>query len=241
MLRKYIDKLFLKIAKVPKELQPSALSSLSKARKQARFLTFKKFYARLFKAGWISEQLDWSHNRLIEVRPDKLLWDIAPMKNVTSHGDNPPWDENGPVEGCWLNTDPKSEEYKYAVSRNYWCKGTHPRSKKAIKAWYRRNAGEGLAYQRGEVVSLEDMSRTYKGSEGRISVTVSQSKDTWLMQVHIRLLGRIGLKARYGFEIDNVFAGERNVQAWFPIKGYDLKAPVTNPPWLFTFKKQENG
>jgi transcriptional/translational regulatory protein YebC/TACO1 len=30
-----------------------------------------------------------------------------------------------------------------------------------------------------------------------------------------------------------------NNQGWFPIKGYDLKAPVTNPPWLFTFKKKE--
>jgi len=65
----------------------------------------------------------------------------------TAHGDNVPWAGNPgrPVPHCWLNPDPQSDEYRDAVAACYWAPGNHPRSKTAVKAWYRRNGGAGLA------------------------------------------------------------------------------------------------
>lgn len=33
---------------------------------------------------------------------------------------------------------------------------------------------------------------------------------------------------RIGFEIDNIFGGDDTPRRWFPIKGYELRAPVTS-------------
>ena len=34
-------------------------------------------------------------------------------------------------------------------------------------------------------------------------------------------------RSRKGYEIDNVFSGDYTPQMWFPIPGYQLRAPVT--------------
>ena len=67
----------------------------------------------------------------VELDPKYLEHDIAPMINITVHGDNGPWVETPeggrPIENWALNTDPESEEYKQSVKDNYWCKGEHQR------------------------------------------------------------------------------------------------------------------
>lgn len=227
---------YLKRAKVPEELWEEAQKSIDLAEQRKKGLLWFKLKVRLFKARTISEILPWDAERLVFLRPDLADNDIAPVVNITAHGDNPPWKmtpEGGrPVEGAWLNKDSNSAEYKDAVASNYWCKGEHPRSVKSRKAWYRRNAGEYLAWRLG--VAVDAPYTLYEGTQGRLSVKIYHSGDAWLVKVDRKLVGNFGIKTRRGFEIDNLFtpSGE---QAWYPIAGHELRAPATwsvLPAWL---------
>ena len=90
------------------------------------------------------------NNRLIEIDPKLLEHDIAPMINITVHGDNGPWIDTPsggrPIENWALNPDPESEEFKKSKAENYWCKGEHQRSPKSMLSFLRRNGGKGGLY-----------------------------------------------------------------------------------------------
>lgn len=222
-------------ANVGVDIQPEALACLKQADKISDGLLWAKWKVRLFDAGKISKLLEWNDERLIDVMSEYSDWDICPMINITAHGDNVPWDAatGRPVPGVWLNSDSESLEYQEAVKSNYWCKGKHPRSKKSRKAWYRRNAGEYYAYRLGLPVSLNQGVRIWSAN----GVTVLKCGDAWQVTAFKKLIGNFGLKIRIGYEIDNVF--KDGVQQWYPIKGHELKAPIT---WsiLPGFRKKED-
>lgn len=211
-------------AGVPARLLPEALESLETARARSSGLLLSKWKVRLFKAGKIARMIPWSAERLVDVRPDLADWDIAPAVNTTAHGDNAPWvmtpDGYRPAPGRWLNQDPASQEYRGAVAANYWCKGEHPRSEASRKAWYRRNAGEYRAWRLGCPVDLDEV-QTWSAN----GVTVYRCGAAWEIVAQDKWLGFIPVRVRVGFEIDNLFQG--GVQAWYPIAGHDLRAPVT--------------
>jgi len=229
----------LTIAGVSADLHDSAISSLMKAEQRAKGLTLAKWKVRLFKAKKISELLSWEDERLIDKHPELAAWDIAPMLNITAHGDNVPWVRTRagdlPMAGRWLNPDPTSAEYHFAVSENYWKKGTHPRSKESRFAWYRRNAGEYNAWERGEPVSKDMPQQKWAGSDKDTNVKVQRCGNVWFLNVNYKLLKVIPIKTRIGFEIDNVFKVKKNevtgqeevVQLWYPILNHELRAPVT--------------
>ena len=229
-------KKYLEDAGVPESLHSEALRSIDLAKERSKGLLWHKIKVRFFKSKKISKMLKWEDNRLIDVAPDLIDWDIAPMINITAHGDNGPWNPKGdrPLDNYWLNPDPESPEYKYAVSKNYWCKGTHPRSTKSRKAWYLRNAGEGMAWRLGEVVLPDE----YKEPWVNKGIKVHRNNKSWLITGKIKLFGFIPCNLRVGFEIDNVFSGDYYPQMWFPVDGYELKAPVT---WSIipSFKRKE--
>lgn len=218
---------FLKAAGVPEYLWEEAIDSINDAKRRSKGLLWHKLKVRLFKAGKIAKMIEWEHDRLVDVRPDLIDWDVAPMVNITAHGDNGPWhgtpEGDRPDERYWLNKDPASEEYKYAVSKNYWCKGEHPRSEKSRKSWYRRNGGEGRAWRLGEPVDPALYSPPWKGN----GITVHRHMGAWIITGRTKLWGFIPCKIRLGFEIDNVFSGDSAPQMWYPVEGYELKAPVT--------------
>ena len=217
---------YLNAAGVPEALHAQAIACLREADRLSDGLTWAKWKVRLFKAGKISKLIPWDAERLIAVRPDLKDWDIAPAINITAHGDNVPWvltaDGGRPVPNVWLNQDPESEEYKQAVASNYWCKGEHPRSEKSRKAWYHRNAGEYAAWERGVPVNVADWTKPWVGD----GVTVRRNGSAWQIVAKDKWLGFIPVKVRIGFEIDNVFT-DKGEQAWYPLPGYDLRAPVT--------------
>lgn len=219
---------YLAAAGVPESLHAQAITCLSEADKASDGLTWAKWKVRLFKAGKIAKLIPWGAERLIEVRPDLADWDIAPAVNITAHGDNPPWrmtPEGGrPVPNGWLNQDPESDEYKQAVAANYWCKGEHPRSTKSRKAWYRRNAGEYLAWRLGKPMPNPIMATSVNIWRGG-GVTVRECNGAWQIVAPAKLLGIIPAKARIGYEIDNLWNGTE--QAWYPIAGHELRAPLT--------------
>lgn len=217
----------LTIAGVDGSLHAEAIEFLGEAKRRASGLTWRKWWTRLFNAGEIADLLEWSDERLIDVDPSLRDWDIAPMINITAHGDNAPWAPNGrPVSGAWLNPDPESEEYKAAVASNYWCKGEHPRSHASRKAWYRRNAGEFRAWELGEPVDLDEGVLVWEGYRGKTEVMVMRCGSAWLIKSTRTLFGPLRIKSRMGFEIDNVVT-QYGVQGWYPIAGYSLRAPVT--------------
>lgn len=218
---------YLATAGVPQGLHADALACLEEADRKSDGLTWAKWKVRLFKAGEISELIPWEAERLLEVRPDLADWDIAPMINITAHGDNPPWQmtpKGGrPVPNGWLSTDQESYEYQTAVIANYWCKGEHPRSKKSRKAWYRRNAGEFLAWRLGEPVDLTSGVNVWR----RDGVAVYRCGSAWQVIAKWKLLGLVPMSTRIGYEINNIWVEEFNEQAWYPIDGYELRAPLT--------------
>lgn len=218
----------LAIAGVPPTLHTQAVASLAKAEENAQGLLWAKWKVRLFCAHKIAKLLRWEDERLLDVAPDLADWDIAPMGNITAHGDNVPWDAatRQPAPGQWLDADPASPQYQTATAQNYWCAGEHPRSKASRKAWYRRNAGEYRAWRLGEPVDPANGLTTWRGKAGRRSVTVQRSGNAWLLKVDRRMLGRLGIKTRIGFEVDNVLR-EDGTQLWYPIPGHELRAPVT--------------
>ena len=217
----------LTTAGVPSHLHPEAIASLQDAERRARGLLWHKIKVRLFRAKKIAEMIPWHADRLIDVRPDLIDWDIAPMINITAHGDNGPWHStpqgDRPDKAYWLNSDPESEEYKHAVSKNYWCEGEHPRSKKSVKAQYRRNGGEGKAWRLGAPVTRDQYKEPWVGG----GVEVHHNNGAWQITGRTKLWVFLPVKIRFGFEIDNVFCGDYDPQMWYPIDGYELRAPVT--------------
>lgn len=211
----------LQAAGVPDHYHPAALAALEGARERAHGLTWAKWKVRLFKAGKIAKLLPWSAERLVDVRHDLADWDIAPMVNITAHGDNVPWvgtPEGGrPAPGQWL--DPADPQ---AVAANYWLPGTHPRSPESRKAWYRRNAGEYRAWRLGVPVDLSTGVQVWRGNGS----TVYRCGDAWQVIAQDKLLF-IPVVVRVGYEISNLWRESDGVQLWFPIPGADLRAPVT--------------
>lgn len=220
---------YLSIAGVPVEHWEEFYQCMDDADYSSDGLVLKKWKVRIFKASKIAKMLSWENNRLIEVAPDLEDWDIAPMKNITANGDHVQWDAVGPIEDSWLNPDPESDEYKEAVAANYWAKGTHPRSLKSRKAWYRRNAGEFLAYKLGEKIDLSSGVDYWKGSTKDVFVEVYHCNGVYQFILQKKFIGNFGLTYRFGYEIGNIWwiHGGPPRQGWFPIDGYDLKAPVT--------------
>lgn len=216
----------IKRAGVPEHLSAIALNSLNKAKKDKKGLLKHKLNVRIFKAKEISRILSWDSERLLAVRPELASWDVAPMLNITGYGDNHMWNENGPYQHQWLDPDPTTTNHRTAVERNYWCKGEHPRSAKSRKAWYRRNGGEFEAYTRGIAVAVADGPPEVWENDG---VKVMRIKDAWFLET--KLYGFIAV--RIGYEVGNLWVKNTHgdwVQAWYPIPGYELRAPLT---WSF--------
>lgn len=206
----------LQAAGVPDRYHPAAIASLEGARQRARGLLWAKWRVRLFKAGKIAKMLPWHAERLIDVRPDLAAWDIAPMGNITAHGDNVPWPGGRPAPGAWMEDTPE------ARAANYWCKGEHPRSQKSRKAWYRRNAGEHEAWSRGMPVDLANGAQVWRGNGS----TAYRCGDAWQVIARDKILF-IPVLVRVGYEISNLWRESDGAQLWFPIPGADLRAPVT--------------
>lgn len=223
----------LQTAGVPAHLHQEAIASLQEAERRARGLLWHKIKVRFLYAGKIADMIPWEAERLIEVRPDLLSWDVEPIQHIRSYGDNSPHWHSTP-EGdratprVWLNKDPESAEYKEAVAHCYWCPGEHPKSKKAVKAQYRRNGGAGEAYSRGAVirVGVEGFKQWESGG-----IKVSCADGAWIISGKTKLLGFIPASIRFGFEVDNIFGKYPGTdyfrQFWFPIEGFELKAPAT--------------
>ena len=224
----------LALAGVPEGLHAQVIDCMAEAKQRSAGLTWAKWRTRLFRAGKIAKAMPWEANRLIDVRPDWADSDIAPMLNITANGDNGPWretpDGGRPNPDKWLNPDPASEEYQQAVDACYWCKGAHPRSTKARKAWYRRNGGEYRAWRLGMPVGQDAQHWNYVSD--KLVVEVMRSGDAWIINARRKLLGKLWASYRIGFEVDNVyqrsiFDGVTIVLAWYPIAGHELRAPVT--------------
>lgn len=209
-------KRYLDIAGVPASLYEEALASLDCADARSDGLLWHKIKVRLWNAGKISKLIPWEAERLLDVRPDLASWDIAPMIHITAHGDNVPWPYGIPTPGQWL--DPNDQE---AISRNYWCKGEHPRSVKSRKAWYRRNGGEYEAWSRGLPVDLSK-ARMWEAN----GVKVYECSGAWEIITKDKRFG-IPVRVRIGFEIDNLWRASDKAQNWFPLPGIPQKAPVT--------------
>lgn len=222
--RKYFN-----LVGVPAELHDAAIASLESAKSRSKGLLWFKIKARLFKAKELASYIPWEAERLCEIKPELADYDIAPMINITAHGDNVPWVTTSqgvrPAPGQWMNKDPESPEYKQAVGANYWLKGTHPRSPESRVAWYKRNAGEYRAWRLGEKV---DFARDGIKIWEKDGVRVLNSGTAWFILVKTKLIGKLNWQTRLGYEIDNLWSASANIQGWYPIFGHDLKAPVTN-------------
>lgn len=124
-----------------------------------------------------------------------------------------------------LDTDPASLSYRSACARNYWGHrfasggaGKHPRSVEARTAWLRSNGGEREAWNRG--MAVDGPIQRWEGQQGRLRVVVLRQGGVWQVNVKRRLLGRIVLHWRLGFEIDNA-------EHAHPRPGYERRACVT--------------
>jgi hypothetical protein len=224
-----IDKL-LTVAGLSGYDKLSATACLLEAKDRTTGLLLHKLHARLLMAGKIAKALPWEAERLLTYRPGLSAFDIEVAKNITCNGDGADWDEATklPYEGHYLNPDPESDDYKAAVAACYWAKGHHPRSYEARKAWYLRNAGAYRAYELGQKVDIKgDGVNTWKGRDGNLTVNVYQCGTAWQINATRKIIGRLAVKTRIGYEITNVWNEANNLQAWYPIPGYDLKAPVT--------------
>lgn len=218
---------YLSLAGVPTNLHTQAVYTLTQARERIRGLTWAKAKVRVLRAGQIADMIPWEAERLIDVRPDLAEWDIGPAINITAHGDNAPWvmtpDGGRPLPGRWMDRDPASAEYQQAVASNYWCPGKHPRSRDSRKAWYRRNACEYSAWQRGVACNPKQGVDVWE----RDGVKVLRCGDAWQLIATRPLLGPLKLSIRVGYEIDNIWVESSGEQAWYPIEGHELRAPVT--------------
>lgn len=217
----------LTTAGVPEHYHADALRSLDDARDRSKGLLWHKFKVRYLKAGKIAKLIPWEAERLIDVRPDLASWDIESVTKVTAQGDKGGWMETPeggrPIPHEFTNSDPESAEYQLACRTNHYSPGLHPRSEKSRRNWYRRNGGAHEAYVRGKAVDPAQYQKPWSAN----GVTVHHNNGAWLIVAKIKWLGFIPVTVRKGFEIDNVFSGTHLPQAWFPIPGYELKAPVT--------------
>jgi hypothetical protein len=224
-------KKYLATAKVPENLHSAALSCLLDAKKRTKGLLLHKIKARWFMAGKIAKSLPWEAERLIDVKPEWAEYDIEPMLNITAQGDNTPWQmtiQGGrPHEGHWLNPDKNSVDYMKAVASCYWSKGNHPRSQEARKDWYQRNGGAYKAYRLGERIDLSTGVKVWSGRDGKTTVSVYQCGVAWQIIATKKIVGKLCITTRVGYEITNVWNESTGEQAWYPIAGHDLKAPVT--------------
>jgi len=220
---------YLTIVGVPPELRAQAAASLAECKARCKGLTWAKWKVRLLHAGEIARLVAWETDRLIEVRPDLADWDIEPVLNVTAHGDDVPWDgmPGRPVPHCWLNPDPASDEYREAVAACYWAPGNHPRSQAAVRAWYRRNGGAGLAYRLGYPVDEAEGHKIWRGKQGRTSVVVLKSGAAWQLIADTELAFGWKLRRAWGYEVANVFSGIYAPQAWYALPGTVLKATAS--------------
>lgn len=152
------------------------------------------------------------------------------------------------------NSDEYKEAVSAPRSIKYF-KGNHPRSQKARAMWYHRNAGEYAVWKVGCPINTALKFNQLVGKNDKCTVKVSWCGDAWIItsvrtlwnDVTVKvprnkMLARLlfsepgervtifpgfGLKSRQGFEVDNVFCGPGNSQAWYPIDGYELKAPAS--------------
>lgn len=222
---------FLDIAGVPKLLHDEAVASIASAKISSKGLLAFKLKVRWLEARSLAELLDWEDDRLCLEYPSLLDKDIAPTEGTTCHGDNGPWidtpDGPRPTSRWALSKDPNSKEYKDAVATNYWCKNEHPRSRRSVRAQYRRNGGEGKAWRLGNRIDASVGVEFWTGTVGRYTVVVVRADRSWIVKASFHLLGSLHWNTRVGYEVDNVFSGDDKPQMWFPIKGYELRAPVT--------------
>ncbi len=225
-----IDKL-LTIAGVPEAEKQAAIDCLLEVHKRADGLLLHKLKARWLMTGKLAKVLTWESERLIDVDSSLAEYDIEPMLNVTAQGDNAPWMETiqggRPIEGHWLNLNPESQDYKNAVASCYWAKSHHPRSYEARKAWYRRNGGAYRAYQLGMAVDLSTGVKVWRGTVGKTTVSVYNCGVAWQVNATKKIVGNLCISTRIGYEITNVWNESSGLQAWYPIAGHILKAPVT--------------
>lgn len=205
---------YLEVAGVPPHLHPQALECLALAEQRARGLLAHKLKVRLLRAPRIARAMPWDAERLLDVRPEWADDDIAPMRNITGHGDNIPWGHDGPITGAWLHPDTDAQ----ARQACYWCEGEHPRSRKARAAWYRRNGGEYRAWRLGQEVDTARPLEQWVGEQGRLTVRALHLDGVWLV-ISQRRCGPVTLHGRHGFEIDNAMG-------WVPLPGHALRAPV---------------
>lgn len=227
---------YLKVADVPELLWSEAIDCLEGAYADSGgtfgSLLFKKFKARLFLTKKIADAIPWEGDRLLDYKPEWKDWDIAPMKNITANGDNGGWEETPegerPIPHYWDNPDPKSEDYKLAVSRNYWLPGHHPREHASRVAWYKRNAGEFYAWSLGKKVGLPENVQVWSGENKKLKVTIKRSGGAWeFLVVKKVLFWKLNISA--GYEISNIFHTRPDgsmVQGWYPLDGYDLRATL---------------
>lgn len=220
----------LQIAGVPAERHAQATASVNKATAACKGLLLHKLKGRWLMAGKIAEALPWEAERLCFLRPEWADYDIALAINITCNGDCGPWTPDGvrPLSNFWLNPDPNSEEYQTAVKANYWLPGTHPRSKESRKAWYLRNSGEYKAWRLGQEIWPSQGLEIWRGEKGKTRAVVWHCSGAWLVKTSTKLVGKLHLNSRAGYEIDNVFSGDYTPQMWWPLPGYPLRAPVTN-------------
>ena len=220
----------LTLAGVPESLHAEAQASLEAADERSAGLTWAKWKVRLFKAGKIADLLDWNDERLCIKHPELCDEDIAPVDNITCNGDMIPWAPDGsrPLRSYWLSQDPASDDYKAAVAANHrYCPGQHPRSRASRKAWYRRNAGEYKAWRLGAAIDPARGFEIWRGTDGKNTATAWRCCGAWCVSHSQKIIGTLYLNSRKGFEIDNIFCGDYSPQMWWPISGYQLRAPVT--------------
>ena len=224
----------LQIAGVPEKHYKAATASIELASKRTEGLLLHKMKARYLKAKKISNILQWEDERLCVKYPKYAEYDIAPMRNITCNGDHLPWKnttEGGrPDPDAWMNKDPNSLEYQEAVmnatSLRYFS-GNHPRSRKAREMWYRRNGGEYLAWERGQVIRPSEGFERWTGTQGSTQVIATRADGAWIIRASERT-GPFRVVTRVGFEVDNIYSGMYSPQAWFPIEGYELRGCATH-------------
>lgn len=225
------------IAGVPESYFGEIDLCLKQAEKDYVGVNWKKLKTKLFKAGKISKMVNWETERLCIDFPEYRDDDVAPVTKIKLYGDNGPWEctpeGDRPLKKWWTNQDPNSEEYKEAVKSNYWCEGEHPKSQKSVKAWLRRNGGEYLVYRLGMTIDPTNGLEIWHGSKDNMQVSFHRASGAWIINT-IKQYGPIAITSRYGYECDNVYSGIYSPQAWFPIDGYELKAPVTRG-WRIRF------
>lgn len=206
----------------------SILATLEAAKEASRGTLTHKINARYFKAAKLA-RLVVNNNvaRASDADSDYRAYDVERLKNINAFGDNDDWDPVTlrPINRNLLDGSPQLQK---DVDRTYWCKGTWAGAYKAVKAWYRRNGGAGLVYDRGVVVGPSDPTARYVGQSGRWSVEVLVRGNASILIARYKLAFGLSLKVRTGYEIDNVFDHATNTQNWYPLDGELLRAPVTN-------------